>query len=618
MLLILAAAPSDVDGRTRLSGAPRMRAVISEAQDTCVELDFIPPPPPNHTHHITPHLAPGWGMVLYPEEYIRCGGVTFLGTIIPVDIDYCDGEGTCGLWNREAYQGSEVVGWSDGGAGGLFGRIDPQLGFVEEQDPSLVTHYRAGAMPGIVELSAWFDDIEGDFEEGIPFADDEPSWSEPTEITVWDFTIDRPDVRPIYNQTLAFNVAIRPTLDHKDSSMGRQIAFTLNNVSQEPGYCLNKTVEDGVEWRRTTADDNDLKIDPDENEGMTVTGAPNYAMALTADAVIEATLTVRCLDFGAWGTVRAQVMGSIGNEFNTIYARLDTTPVSNPINEAHFPVDEDGTDIWDGWTDDGDPDDDDDPEPENHHRQTQEPAPGDSLSRYEEYRGALVDGEWSDTDPEVKDVWIYNIDELDCSVIETFGLAVHYVSADDFGFVPWPENQLEDQDEDGETDEDPVNGVDDDDDGLVDEDPSEELWPSAYDRGPVNRFTSSHHSAGEAHPIVIGYWYRPVPMQVLGHLPGRVMIAVSKWIIRQWTNPTHDTTTTDQRDEAVYRLAIGNDLGNAINMQDHNDAGGQTTRNCVMWDNDVADDVLNYDPIPQVYCPTNPGDILLWYLRHPE
>lgn len=446
MLLILAAAPSDVDGRTRLSGGPRMRAVITDAQDTCVELDFIPPPGGGeHTHHFTPHLAPGWGMVLYPEEYVRCGGVTFLGTIIPVDIDYCDGEGTCGLWNQEAYQGSEVVGWSDGGAGGLFGRIDPQFGFVEEQDPGLVTHYRAGVTPGIVALSALFDDLTeppyDEFEEGILFADDEPSWSDPTEITVWDFVIDRPDVRPIYDQTLAFNISIRPTLDHYSNSMARKVAFTINNVSSEPGYCLNATVEDGVEWRRTTANDHDLKIDPDENEGMTFFGAPDYYMAWTDDELTDGTIIVRCLDYGAWGTVRAQVMGSFGGTQNP-YARLDTTTVWQPVNEAHFPVDEDGTHIWDGWTVGGNPAD-GDPNDDNENTPVGAGRVGDGWSRYDEYRGFKVGAGWITTDPDVmKDLFIYR--DSTPAAVQALGPGVLSTASFDLGYAIH-EDLLEDQ-----------------------------------------------------------------------------------------------------------------------------------------------------------------------------
>lgn len=125
-------------------------------------------------------------------------------------------------------------------------------------------------------------------------------------VTVWEFEIDPPyiDALPQDGATYNFTATIRPAVDHLGNSMARIIEFGLVS-SSEPRYCLNASREEG-QWMDMSAEDNDLKFFPNQ-EGFEVyaegTNPTNYRHARTTTPVLSATVQVRCLDYGAYGSI---------------------------------------------------------------------------------------------------------------------------------------------------------------------------------------------------------------------------------------------------------------------------------------------------------------------------
>jgi len=177
-------------------------------------------------------------------------------------------------------------------------------------------------------------------------------------------------------------------------------------VAQEPGFCCNGGQYTGF----------DLIFD--EQPPLIRTGPHDL---MTPEEVREATVRVTCRDCGAWtalyeakpgewqeggliATVRVQVVPQEANTMDQ-NAYLETDPT---LRYARIPVDSDSNHIADTWQyNNGLANDDDDSQPPG------DGTPGDGLSRYEEYRGFLLDEEdyvLSRLNPTQKDMFVTDAD----------------------------------------------------------------------------------------------------------------------------------------------------------------------------------------------------------------
>lgn len=140
---------------------------------------------------------------------------------------------------------TRVVAWDDGGAGGIFGRLENNI-FYPESDPTRINAYKPPLAVGIYRIRVQADDIPQATEPGtgrlVTTYDDPPVWSDFVRYTVWEFEIDPHfvDALPQDGASYTFTATIRPTVDHNGASMGAYITFGLNS-SAEPGYCMNAT-----------------------------------------------------------------------------------------------------------------------------------------------------------------------------------------------------------------------------------------------------------------------------------------------------------------------------------------------------------------------------------------
>jgi hypothetical protein len=364
--------------------------------------------------------------------YVRCGDTVQIGPGSPTDVDHCRNDG-CPFGNGEAVNHVVPVEWSHGGAGGAFGHLVGTQ--FEAGDP--ITHYKAPMTPRVVALSVKTDDIPSDVQPGtdppveVATFDDPAGWQElPTKITVWDFTISDATQgwRPSLDAERTFTAKIEPELDHNGQSMERLINFQLSS-SSEPGYCLNRTrvSQPDPQWNDTGPDDADLKFPPDQ-AGLTLCG---YTWADTTQPVPQATIAVRCLDYGAYGSLRAwaavppeapsETARLLLQENPRIYYTYQVNGLTYFRYDAPIPWDEDGNCIWDGWTwNAGNALDD-------FERGEGERA-GDGFSRYEEYRGFTVNMDWTQLNPENdRDVFVIdgNVPSLGIGSFAQLGLKPH-------------------------------------------------------------------------------------------------------------------------------------------------------------------------------------------------
>ncbi len=201
----------------------------------------------------------------------------------------------------------------------------------------------------------------------------------------------------------------------------RKIRFFLEDVSSEPGICINygtesnttpdlKFIQDG------TANPSSVFDAPSAN-GMTIT---------TNDPVSSATVTVTCYDWGAWSKIKACCLDAAGNA-----CQSETSLKSIPVDEQPAG----GNHIADAWqaihaSEAATWDDDD--YPANMSRN------GDGYSFYEEYRGTMQGfvGSHLRLDPGWKELFIYDEDLLHLNghsghkFIFLTGLKIEYVNVD--------------------------------------------------------------------------------------------------------------------------------------------------------------------------------------------
>ena len=160
---------------------------------------------------------------------------------------------------------------------------------------------------------------------------------------------------------LEVKVRIQPKKGTGEVRKGR-IEFKLEDVTRHTGACGN--------YPRGGGEKDDLRFADDQPAGITVDGKT----ARTEDEVSEATVYVQATDFGAWGRVTASA------------PKLSLKALYKPSNtySLTIPRDEDGNHIADAWEGSAlDPAADDD-------EVTGQDVRGDGLSVASEYRGLVV------------------------------------------------------------------------------------------------------------------------------------------------------------------------------------------------------------------------------------
>jgi len=173
------------------------------------------------------------------------------------------------------------------------------------------------------------------------------------------------------------------------------ITFKLEDVSKEPGICLNFPFDD-------------TKTDPDLTIHKTLSGmwVSDDGQQAKTEKVNEATVVVQAHDWGAYGKLSATAKLIIGGE------EIEVPAVFEDTGEHYvtIPQDTDDNSIADEWQRQNEITGcsgkaDEDEEPNSNY-------PGDGLSAYEEYRGVHIMGKHVRLDPHKKDLFIYDPDDL--------------------------------------------------------------------------------------------------------------------------------------------------------------------------------------------------------------
>ncbi|MBI4712377.1 MAG: hypothetical protein HY762_03610 [Planctomycetes bacterium] len=183
-----------------------------------------------------------------------------------------------------------------------------------------------------------------------------------------------------------------------------QFRFDLFAVSSEPGYCLNApqtlptSGEDSAIWK-------DLQF-PDQTD-FTISGSDRNVALTSGTNNYQATVTVKSYDYGAYGKINAQFMVS-GKTFiakeegnGKLYTNIQRDDDDNFIR--------DGSPQNSGPTGDNQLDD-------NDNMPAGSGTNGDGISRYEEWRGFMVQGVHRRLNVTKKDVFIRNFNVPDAGI----------------------------------------------------------------------------------------------------------------------------------------------------------------------------------------------------------
>lgn len=218
--------------------------------------------------------------------------------------------------------------------------------------------------------------------------------------------------------------------------------FTLEGVSNFPGYATNADVDDAFFFRYSLDhlkgqyknDSPDLIFDAEDFKNKKEDWKkPSWDTAKTKRPMKLVGVSVSAMDFGAYGHLRAEARSQCGN-WQPVKIRVG----GQESDVVKIPMDEDDNLIADrldkemGYK--GDPGRDDDSDPKG------DGTSGDGFTAFEEYRGFIVsDGHCSDskqdyhirTDPRKKDLFIHPEDAFMAEIAALFGknagLTVHLI-----------------------------------------------------------------------------------------------------------------------------------------------------------------------------------------------
>lgn len=235
-----------------------------------------------------------------------------------------------------------------------------------------------------------------------------PGYAEGTYTVTWHLSIGKPKAEVVLETVDDYDkwmpqmpmgagntLKIKARIKEPAGMTGR-FEFKLEDVSKEPGICMNCPADDAD----TT---HDLSIAP-VGPGLVFGG--DGQSAKTDTNMNEVMIIVQVRDWGAFGKLSAKAKLLIGGEEVEIPATFEKT--GEPY--VTIPKDQNSNSIADAWEEHtgvypcaGDADDDDTPEGR---------CSGDGLSAYEEYRGFYVQGFHKRLNPKKKDLFVYDPEEL--------------------------------------------------------------------------------------------------------------------------------------------------------------------------------------------------------------
>jgi hypothetical protein len=358
----------------------------------------------------------------------------------------------CSFPNGIAKNTMVVIAGSDGGAGGDFGELNENGQFVAwngwkniplVNDYTYIYYKCPENFTGVISLTFEFDDIAQANDPAKPERlnpiktfDDNPVWSDPVKLTVWDFTIGEMTVEPSWHATIGQPIKIDPATDHKGNSLASWIYVILVS-SAEPEVCKNRTIQDILNDDSLSKDIPaqkreqpweffwDLQFSDPQDDFYIISSIsyplpPKRDIAISKAETVSAYIKIDCWDYGAYGYMVAQAnIPNIGN--------VEAHVIGKPEKYyAQLPVDENNNYICDYWFGDkkknGEPGgatDDDDDEPYSLYK-------GDGLSRYDEYRGFFTQEGYIRTNPNQKDVFVYDYSgKLGTGYFSQTNLAIH-------------------------------------------------------------------------------------------------------------------------------------------------------------------------------------------------
>ncbi len=368
---------------------------------------------------------------------IRVGSIVRLVPYFSLnDPDLCaNTDGSCTFTNAIANNVARAIKWTDNGKGGIFGKKVCNTGGcslspLNANDPtqaSQITHYKAPSLPGTVNLQVTIDDIPTATDsKGVSFTtyDDPQATSLPYPITVWDFTISKvdPGFFPKVDgqegsgqSRVALGLQFKPATDYEGTPIPFSMSAELHSSSQ-PGYCMNAsfgTDNDARDFQfRTEHQDSGYPMTV--TNWMTINFTRDQLKQWPAGIGRYTLITITSYDDGGFGSVTGSIT-LYNNSFASHPSRLVGAPltVERLLNTDSFvPKDANSNGIADDATDTVNYDpggsifnqatDDSDSIP------TGDTTPGDGLSRYDEYRGFLIQGQYKRLNITKKDVFLVN------------------------------------------------------------------------------------------------------------------------------------------------------------------------------------------------------------------
>jgi hypothetical protein len=219
--------------------------------------------------------------------------------------------------------------------------------------------------------------------------------------------------------TLTFSARIHKR-DKPDepASQRATFKFELMDVTKEPGVCMNWPTA-----RPQPEPQFDLRIEQARNPELRL---ESTQVARSKDGLESAQVVISSFDGAAWGRLRVTAILDDGTEVPAHF-KDDRSRVTLTL-----PRDDDENHIADVWEknygrseSDAAADEDPVPPPREH--------PGDGFSNFEEYRGFWIQGEFTYTNPNIKDLFIHDAANLGVGLFGVTGLAVHLVKEEEYG-----------------------------------------------------------------------------------------------------------------------------------------------------------------------------------------
>ena len=216
-----------------------------------------------------------------------------------------------------------------------------------------------------------------------------------------------------HDNDVDMKVRVRP-----DAVKG-QFVFELFDISDENGYCLNGPESTPFwPWSEDGSSFKDFQFI--DQTGYDIDGVFwNYRATTDDENLHEATVRIRSYDYGSYGKLKALLkLDPDTYEYDiTEYAAHET---GGGKGHTNLPLDDDDNHIADNWVGSaGNATDDTDNVPALGMTQ------GDGLTRYEEYRGFLINTTHQRTDPDDKDVFIWDASGIGVGIFGTSNLTVH-------------------------------------------------------------------------------------------------------------------------------------------------------------------------------------------------